>query len=122
MTKTVDIESSLLFPESNLKEEICDEVASPPLLQSYRRLLGGVLFDERVRFEEESGARSGCVDELKCIGSSRLLAYGSPCVGCAGTQDAAACCPLLGNGKEDGKASHGRSSGRTVGSGKGTKR
>ena len=63
ITNTVDTESSLLFPESELPDDAAGNVPDTMLMNSYMRLLGGLLFDERVRFEEESGARSGCTDE-----------------------------------------------------------
>lgn len=108
--KYIDMESGLQFPESETEIDYAGKVAETPLLYSYKLLLGGLLFDERVCFDEESRARFSCTDEPKCIGRSRLLAHGSSCVGCAGTADAAACCPFLGDGEEDREKAHGRTS------------
>ena len=108
--KSIDMESSLQFPESETEVDYAGKVAETPLLYSYKLMLGGLLFDERICLDEEFGTRFSGTDEPKCIGRSRLLAHGSPCVGCAGTADAAACCPFLGDGEEDRKKAHGRTS------------
>ena len=101
--KSIDMESSLQFPESETEVDYAGKVAETPLLYSYKLMLGGLLFDERICLDEEFGTRFSGTDEPKCIGRSRLLAHGSPCVGCAGTADAAACCPFWVTEKKTGK-------------------